>query len=148
MAVSGAPQVIDEEGIVNRSTTSASGVIHKIFKNVGGKDIIYILTVDHARVGRGSVVLPNGVVAKPESISVSEDFDKGDLQVLRIAIPSDNRKNSELVVLDIDRHDLKKQDPLLKAGFSRWGMEPVCPELESSYLPKSLKTIEKTQALA
>jgi hypothetical protein len=58
------------------------------------------------------------------------------------------RREKASVALDIDRHDLKKQDPLLKAGFSRWGMEPVCPELESSCLPKSLKTIEKAQALA
>ncbi len=147
MAISRSPQVIDEEGIVNRSATSASGVIHKIFKNVDGKDMIYILTAAHVDVGRrSSVVLPNGIVAKPESISEPEDFNKTDIQVLRIAIPSDNRKNSELVALDIDKHDLKKQDPLLKAGFSRLGMQPVCGEL-GPCLPSSLKTIKKAQAL-
>jgi hypothetical protein len=147
VAISRSPQVIDEEGIVNRSATSASGVIHKIFKNVDGKDMIYILTAAHVDVGRrSSVVLPNGIVAKPESISEPEDFNKTDIQVLRIAIPSDNRKNSELVALDIDKHDLKKQDPLLKAGFSRLGMQPVCGEL-GPCLPSSLKTIKKAQAL-
>ncbi|MBU6197581.1 MAG: trypsin-like serine protease [Cyanobacteria bacterium REEB446] len=149
MAISRSPQVIDEEGIVNRSAISASGVIHKIFKNVDGKDIIYILTAAHVHdVGRGSVVLPNGIVAKPESISEPENFNKTDIQVLRIAIPSDNKKNSELLALDIDEQNLKKQDPLLKAGFSRFGMQPVCGELESSScLPKSLQTIKKAQAL-
>lgn len=150
VAISRSPQVIDEEGIVNRSAISASGVIHKIFKNVDGKDIIYILTAAHVHdVGRGSVVLPNGIVAKPESISEPENFNKTDIQVLRIAIPSDNKKNSELLALDIDEQNLKKQDPLLKAGFSRFGMQPVCGELESSScLPKSLQTIKKAQALA
>lgn len=147
VAISRSPQVIDEEGFVNRSAISASGVIHKIFKNVDGKDIIYILTAAHVDdVGRGSVVLPNGVVAKPESLSSFDDF-KADIQVLRIAIPSDDTKNSELVALDIDEHNLKKQDPLLKAGFPRLGMQPVCQKL-GPCLPSSLKTIKKAQALA
>jgi hypothetical protein len=137
--------LIDNNEFIQRDLTSASGVVTRIVKNLDGKDFIYILTAKHVSIGSLTrVVLANGLIVKPELLPSPLELKRADIAIIRVSYPTSS-KTEELEALTISDKPLQCKDHIVKAGYPRQLMEPVC-KTSSKCLPSSLDIFKQNNA--
>jgi hypothetical protein len=136
---------IDNNEFVPRDLTHASGVVTRVVKNVDGKDFVYILTAEHVPINPLTrVVFANGLIGKPELLPNSPELKRADIAIIRVSYPTSS-KTEELEALTISDKPLQSKDHIIKAGYPRELMEPVC-KASSKCLPSSLDIFKQNNA--